>query len=140
MDAATGSDAQPMAASRPAPTSPSSGIVAPADSRDSAGGTSSGFGSQLASVPLSCPVLPAKLSARQEVHRKLVSVLVEEHPRALVPAPVIVAVCGMGGIGKSTLAALVLRDLSIRARFHRMAFVSVGRVRFYGLLPREPSC
>ena len=38
-----------------------------------------------------------------------------------------VSAAGMGGLGKTTMASAVARDLQIRKHFARLAFVSVGQ-------------
>jgi hypothetical protein len=66
-------------------------------------------------IPFQAPPLPPHFVARPEVTRELKAKLLEE--RATPGTLVVSAVHGLGGIGKSTLAAHLARDPEVLARF-----------------------
>lgn len=80
----------------------------------------------LALVPATCPVLPVEISSRGVEVRRVLAAILSPDDAAASGASARVACCGMGGIGKTTLAAMVLRDVQVRKYFRRLMFVTVG--------------
>ena len=80
-------------------------------------------------VPLECPLLPLSLQPRDELIQELkVRLLdpatVQLRPLGLEGATVIV---GMGGTGKSTVAASFMRDVAAAADYDRVCWLPVGQ-------------
>lgn len=79
---------------------------------------------ELAPVPPTAPALPVGLSPRGDVHRQLVeSLTAAPGPDA---CPRVTLVHGMGGIGKTTLASMVVRDAAVRRHYERVGFLVLG--------------
>jgi hypothetical protein len=90
----------------------------------------------LADVPLSVPELPNAYLVREKDLRELKAALLAaggpssaaltstKQPRSTHRT----AAHGMGGVGKTTIAAAVVQDEGIRASFDRIVWVSVGQV------------
>jgi hypothetical protein len=71
-------------------------------------------------VPQMAPPLPAGHVPRPAEHEALVRLL-------LGGKPVVAALCGLGGSGKTTLAAEVCRDEEVLARFDGILWLTLGR-------------
>ena len=86
--------------------------------------------SALAVVPTACPMLPseAKSNARQDDIKQVVAALTDPTPNTTARF----ALVGMGGIGKTALAAMVARDNAVRRHFDRLLFIAVVRCRQCG--------
>lgn len=98
----------------------------------------------LAPVPDSCPALPAVMGQRAQVFEMLRwHVLPPGAAGGAAPAgapagrqPVIVA-HGMGGAGKTVMAAAMVQDTAVRRWFSRTAFVVIGQTPALGQLQRD---
>ena len=79
----------------------------------------------LAPVPDATPQLPDAFSPRPNDQAKVLDVLLrrtaEAHDKSKVLAH------GMGGMGKTTLAAAIVRNKEVREAYTRIAFVSAGQ-------------
>jgi hypothetical protein len=90
---------------------------------------------ELAPIPLAVPYLPEIMSARDDVVSTLRQHLIGSETSSLVAissatqqaAGKKVSTHGQGGVGKTTLAILMAKDLQIRRAFGRVGWVSVGQ-------------
>ena len=78
-------------------------------------------------MPAATPSLPEEYSPRPSDRARILDALLAggDDVAALAKAGVIVV--GMGGLGKTTLAAAVVRDERVRGHFTRVGFVSAGQ-------------
>lgn len=78
----------------------------------------------MADLPMEVPVLPAAFKARPAAHKQLVIALLDadgKRSTAVCAPKSRVSSQGMGGVGKTMLAAAVVRDQKIRRAFERIA-------------------
>ena len=107
---------------------------------DKVGADGGGGEDRLAPIPAAAPPLPqaALLGQVFEMMTSAVlSPLPDPTPGTTVARRCTVVGNGMGGAGKTTLAAAVLRLPEVRRRFDRVAFVAVGQTPELTLLQRQ---
>ena len=80
----------------------------------------------LAPVPLTTPELPEVVSPRPNEQQHVLDVLLNRNPDKTNVSGRVLA-HGMGGLGKTTLSASIVRLQEVREHFDRIAFVSVGQ-------------
>jgi hypothetical protein len=75
-------------------------------------------------IPAECPALPLVFDPRAEVIAPLLERASDMAASGLTGATALV---GMGGVGKSTIAAALLREVARRGDYDRVCWVSVGQ-------------
>ena len=84
----------------------------------------------LATVPPEAPELPAALQTRPALHAEMKQRVLRNHGAGTTAvvgvkqAGATMATQGMGGVGKTTAAAALLRDPEVRAAFQRLLWVT----------------
>ena len=79
----------------------------------------------LALLPETVPVLPEAFNARSHDQELVLDVLLDRSEKVAGKSKV--SAHGMGGLGKTTLAASVVRSTEVRAEFAKIDFVSAGQ-------------
>ena len=82
--------------------------------------------SGLAPVPLSTPRLPETVSPRLNEQQQVLDVLLSRNSNKY-NGSILVLAHGMGGLGKTTLSASIVRLEQVRQHFDRITFVSAGQ-------------
>ena len=91
-----------------------------------AGGIDGGSTRGFAPVPRSTPELPETVSPRASEQQQVLDVLLNRSSADGSDSGRVLA-HGMGGLGKTTLSASIVRLKEVRQHFHRIAFVSAGQ-------------
>ena len=100
-------------------------MVRPTDSTGDGTGDATKADARLALLPDTVPVLPEAFNARPNDHSLVLGVLLDRSEKAAGKSKV--SAHGMGGLGKTTLAASVVRSAEVRAAFAKIGFVSAGQ-------------
>ena len=100
-----------------------SGTSVEAGASPSMAGSDDGMG--LAPVPSTVPVLPEAFSPRSTDQSQVIDVLLGRTPSSAGKTKVLAH--GMGGLGKTTLAASIARHDQVRSFFGRIAWISAGQ-------------
>jgi len=112
--------------SRTLPVAPTSDPTARViDSTGDGAGDATRDAVRLALLPETVPVLPEAFSARSNDQALVLDVLLDRTDE--VGGRSKVSAHGMGGLGKTTLAASVVRSAEVRAAFAKIGFVSAGQ-------------
>ena len=80
---------------------------------------------RIALLPDTVPVLPEAFNARSNEHALVLDVLLGRSEK--LDGKSKMSAHGMGGLGKTTLAASVVRSTEVRAAFAKIGFVSAGQ-------------